>query len=140
MAYEKTLCILKPSTYTRRFGIRDRIKRLGFRELDFKEIKFNRFVAEAFYSEHKGKDFFEAHIDHIISDKCFVLILGKEDAIANFRKHLGATDPREAAEGTLRNLYGTDLPRNGFHASDSQTSYIRERSFFFDEKKPLLRS
>ena len=87
--------------------------------------------ASAFYAEHKGKDFYDGLIEFMTSGRCLILVVAGENAVARVRHLNGATDPREAAEGTIRARFGSELPRNAVHASESLAAAEREIAFFF---------
>jgi nucleoside-diphosphate kinase len=90
-------------------------------------IRFDRKLTEAFYPEHVGKDYFEAHATYMESGPIVAIkISAGVGAIKRLRALVGSTNPAEAAEGTLRRMYGKGLPNNGFHASDSSKSFHRE--------------
>lgn len=88
-------------------------------------------MAEQFYAIHKGKDFFEDLIRFMTSGPVVVAILQKENAVEDYRKFIGATDPMKAEEGTVRKLFAESVQRNAVHGSDSDENAIIESDFFF---------
>jgi nucleoside-diphosphate kinase len=87
--------------------------------------------AEEFYAEHKGRPFLPELVEFMTSGPVVVLVLEKDQAILGWRELMGATDPAQAAEGTVRKLFGTNKGSNASHGSDSATSAAREIDFFF---------
>ena len=94
--------------------------------LKSKNIKISKDIAESFYSEHKERPFFSELVDFMTSDYSVVQILQGENAVANYRKLMGATNPNEASEGTLRAKFAESLSKNAVHGSDSLESAQRE--------------
>ena len=93
--------------------------------------QLSRRDAGIFYSEHEGKPFFEELIEYMVSGPIVVAIVEKENCIKDYRAFIGATDPKKAAPGTIRALYGRDISENAIHASDSPESSERECKFHF---------
>jgi nucleoside-diphosphate kinase len=89
--------------------------------------------AGAFYEVHKERPFFGELVEFMTSGPCMPMILEKDDAVASLRTAIGATDPAEAAEGTVRKLYAESKGKNAIHASDSDENAAREARFFFAE-------
>ena len=87
--------------------------------------------AGAFYAVHAGKPFYDSLVEYMSSGTIVAAILEKENAVEDFRKFIGATDPAKAAPGTIRNLYGKNLTENAVHGSDSDENAEIEGSFFF---------
>jgi nucleoside-diphosphate kinase len=87
--------------------------------------------AESFYDVHKGKPFFESLVEFMTSGPVFVMILRHENAVEDFRKLIGATDPNKAEPGTIRKLYAITVQMNSVHGSDSDENAGREAGFFF---------
>ncbi|MGC8870176.1 MAG: nucleoside-diphosphate kinase [Brevinematia bacterium] len=131
---EKTLFIIKPDAVAKKkIGkIISIIEESGIEILAMKMTKLTVSEAEEFYKEHKGKDFFQRLIEFMISGPIVVMVLSGENIIHRVRDIIGDTDPRKAKEGTIRKLFGEDLPRNAVHASDSIASSQREIGFFFN--------
>ena len=125
---ELTLCIIKPDAVKKSFvnEINKIIEDNKLIVLKSKKIKISKDIAEIFYSEHKEKPFFSDLIDFMTSDYSVVQILQGENAIANYRKLMGATNPDEATEGTLREKFAESLSKNAVHGSDSLESAQRE--------------
>ena len=125
---EQTLCIIKPDAVKNSFvnEINKIIEDNKLIVLKSKKIKISKDIAEIFYSEHKEKPFFSDLIDFMTSDYSVVQILQGENAIANYRKLMGATNPDEATEGTLRANFAESLSKNAVHGSDSLESAQRE--------------
>ncbi len=135
MAEEVTLAIIKPDAVRRRLvgEIISRLEKKGFEMVAIKLIKMDRNLAETFYAEHKGKDFYEKLIDFMTSGPSIAMVLKRENAIHLLRHMAGKTDPKEAAPGTIRGDLGLGLPANALHASDSHKSAKREISILFPE-------
>ena len=89
--------------------------------------------AEAFYAVHRARPFFRPLVAFMTSGSCLAMALEREDAVAKLREAIGATDPKEAAPGTIRALYAESKERNAIHASDSPENAAREVGFFFPE-------
>ncbi|MCC8174717.1 MAG: nucleoside-diphosphate kinase [Odoribacter sp.] len=133
----RTFTIIKPEAMAKGYTgeILTLIEEAGFRIVALKLLCLNRCEAEKFYEEHKGKPFFKHLILYITSGPIIAAVLEKENAVVDFRKLIGDTNPKEARKGTIRNLYGTSKTRNAIHGSDTDTRFIRESSFFFDKKE-----
>jgi nucleoside-diphosphate kinase len=98
-------------------------------------IRLTRPQAEAFYEIHRGRPLYEELVSFMSSGPCFPMALEKPDAVAAFRATIGATDPAEAAAGTIRKLYAESKGRNAVHGSDSDENAAREIGFFFSESE-----
>ena len=98
-----------------------------------KRLKLTRSQAEAFYAEHKERGFFNDLIDFMVSGEIIVQVLKGDNAIAKYRTVMGATDPQQADQGTIRKDFATSIDENCVHGSDSPESAKREVSFFFAE-------
>jgi Nucleoside diphosphate kinase len=96
-------------------------------------VRLTQSQAGAFYEVHRGRPFYEELVRFMTSGPCLPMALEREDAVAHLRMVIGATDPAEAAAGTIRKLYAESKGRNAIHASDSQENAIREVGFFFSE-------
>ena len=131
----RTLAIIKPdavaSGHTGK--IIDRITNEGFTILCSKQIDMSLVQAEGFYEPHRGKPFYEDLTHFMSSGPCVVLALGKEDAVNEWRRVIGATNPEEADEGTIRKLYAKNVGKNAVHGSDSDENGKKEVSYFFAE-------
>jgi len=130
-----TLAIIKPDAVSRKLvgEIISRLERKGFELLAVKVIKMDRKLAEKFYEEHKGKEFYERLINFMTSGKSIALVLKRENAVPVLRHLAGETDPNQAAPGTIRGDLGIGLPANTLHASDSAESAKREIEILFPE-------
>lgn len=109
------------------------IEKGGFRIVALKKTTFTPEMAHQFYGEHEGKEFFERLMKHSLSGSIVAVVLEKEDAVLDFRKFIGATNPENAEEGTIRNVFGETVTSNAIHGSDSDESAEREMSFFFSK-------
>ena len=109
-----------------------------FKILESKLIKMTKKQAESFYDIHKGKPFFEELTNFMSSGQCMVLAISKENAVSKWRDTIGATNPTEAKEGTIRNLYATSLGENAVHGSDSNKNAKKEIAFFFSDSELII--
>jgi len=114
-----------------------RIERTDLKIVSTRRMKLNKRLAEELYSVHRGKDFFERLVEHVLSGEVVVMLVEGENAIARMRELLGATDPTKAAKGTIRSDFGSSITENVIHAADSAESARREMRIFF---KPEIRS
>lgn len=132
---EKTLAIIKPDATAAGFtdAIIEHIKNNGFTIVAQKEMNLSQEQAQEFYAEHKERPFFGDLVAFMTSGPVTVMVLEKENAISAWRNLMGATDPAEAAEGTIRKLFGASKGENATHGSDSSASAQREITFFFPE-------
>lgn len=130
---EKTLAIIKPDAVAKGYTgkIIDRIETAGFKIVAMKKIHMTKKVAEGFYAVHKDKPFFDDLTTFMSSGPCVVMILEKENAILDWRKLMGATNPANAEEGTLRKEFGTNIDNNAVHGSDSVETAAQETRYFF---------
>ena len=103
----------------------------GFEISAIRMVRMTLQQAESFYEVHKGKPFFEGLIEFMISGPVVVMILRHENAVNEFRKLIGATDPAKAEPGTIRKIFAVSVQMNAVHGSDSDENAIREASFFF---------
>ena len=135
MAIEKTLCILKPDAVgAGNIGnIIAHIQKEGFRILGMQMTMLSHKAASKFYEVHKGRPFYDGLVDFMSSAPCVPIALEKENAIAEWRRVIGATDPADAADGTIRKLYAKNKGENAVHGSDSIENGLREIAFFFTE-------
>jgi nucleoside-diphosphate kinase len=136
---EKTLLIIKPNVVAQnKTGeILACVENNGFVILGLKHLLLSPQEAELFYHMHQGKDFFADLILFITSGPIIACCLGRENAVRHLREIVGSTDPRKAKPGTLRALYGTDVQRNGVHASNPDENPLREVHFFFSTHELL---
>jgi nucleoside-diphosphate kinase len=132
---EKTFIMIKPEAL--KAGIQgeiiDLLLKNRFEITKMKQFSFNADRARRFYSMHEGKPFFEDLVAYITSGEVIGLELEREGAIKALRELIGAMDPADAAVGTIRFMYGTDLRRNAVHASDSPQSAEKELAIVFGE-------
>jgi nucleoside-diphosphate kinase len=135
MAGNHTLGIVKPDGVgAGNLGkIVAHIETAGFALRASRLVRLTRAQAEAFYEVHRGRPFYEELVTFMISGPCFPMALEGTDAVAAFRGLIGATDPAEAAEGTIRRLFAESKGRNAVHGSDSDENAAREIGFFFPE-------
>ena len=137
MAVERTLTILKPDC-VRKNLIGEVIKRIQEAGFSIKAMKLTRLTedtAGGFYAEHKDRPFFGELVEFMSSGPCVPMILEKENAIADFREFIGATNPAEAEEGTIRADYADSLGENIIHGSDSVENGKIEAAYFFPESE-----
>lgn len=101
-------------------------------------VRLTRVEAEAFYAVHKGRPFYGELVEFMSSGRAVAMVLEKADAVAAWRSSIGATDPAEAAPGTIRKLFAESKGRNAVHGSDSDENASREIAFFFPERELAL--
>ena len=135
MASTLTLGIVKPDAVTagKTGKIVAHLEAAGFAVRAARMVRLSDRQAGAFYEVHRGRPFYEELVRFMTSGPCLPMALEREDAVAHLRTVIGATDPAEAAAGTIRKLYAESKGRNAIHASDSQENAIREIGFFFSE-------
>jgi nucleoside-diphosphate kinase len=128
-----TFSIIKPNAVrTGKTGpILAMINEAGFEIAAMRMVKMTIPQAELFYSVHKGKPFFEGLVEFMTSGPVFVMILKHQNAVDEFRKLIGATDPSKAEPGTIRKTFAVSLQMNAVHGSDSVENAAREADFFF---------
>ncbi len=138
---ERTLAIIKPDGVKRGLigEVISRLERQGLIIVALKMIWMTKEQAKGFYKVHAGKPFYESVTDFMSSGPCVVMVLEAKRAIDTYRKLMGATDYKEAAEGTLRRDYATDIEKNVVHGSDSPQSAAFEVAYFFNELEILKR-
>lgn len=131
----RTLGIIKPdAVQAGRTGlILAHLEREGFTLKAARMVRLTRAEAEAFYEVHRGRPFYDELVAFMTSGPCVPMTLERDDAVAHLRTVIGATDPQEAAPGTVRKLYAESKGRNAIHASDSDENAGREVGFFFPE-------
>ena len=131
---ERTLCIIKPDAVAANLTgrILDHIEQSGLRVVAMRMLRLETARAEAFYAVHRERPFFEPLVAFMTSGPVVVAALEGEDAIARYRKLMGATNPEEADPGTLRKLFATNIERNAVHGSDAPETARTEIDFFFD--------
>ena len=130
-----TFAIIKPDAVSAGNAgkIIDRIIRVGFNIRGMKLIHQSKKQAEGFYAVHAGKGFYEELTDFMSSGPCVVLALERESAVKAWRDLMGATNPAEAAEGTLRKEFAASIGENAVHGSDSDENAAIEISYFFSK-------
>ena len=135
MSLERTLTIIKPDSTSSAHigGIIVEIEKAGFRILGMRLIRLSRADAEAFYQVHRERPFFNDLVNFMTEGPVVPIALEREDAIAKLREIMGATDSTKAAEGTIRNQFGTDIERNAIHGSDAPETAAAEMRFFFSD-------
>lgn len=135
MAGNITLGIVKPDAVeTGKTGlIIAHLQKEGFVLRAVRLVRLTTAQAGAFYEVHKGRPFYDDLVAFMTSGPCLPMALERADAVAHFRKVIGATDPAEAAAGTIRKLYAESKGRNAVHGSDSDENAAREVGFFFPE-------
>jgi nucleoside-diphosphate kinase len=128
-----TFSIIKPNAVrTGKTGpILAMINEAGFEITAMKMLRMTQGQAESFYEVHRGKSFYESLVEFMTSGPVFVMILKHENAVDEFRKLIGATDPAKAEPGTIRELYAVSVQMNAVHGSDSDKNAVRESDFFF---------
>tara|TARA_B100000963_G_scaffold215483_1_gene187952 strand:- start:143 stop:544 length:402 start_codon:yes stop_codon:yes gene_type:complete len=132
---QQTLSIIKPDAVERNLEVE--IKKMfienGFKILKDKKIQIEKTEAEKFYKVHETKPFFNDLCDYLSSGPIIVMVLEKEDAVLKNRELMGATNPKDAEEGTIRKKYGISIDKNSVHGSDSVENAEIEIDFFFKD-------
>ena len=130
---ERTLSIIKPDGVSRHLigEVIHRLEKAELKIVAIKMIKMTEAEAKGFYRVHEGKPFYESLTDFMSSGSCVVMVLEGEDAIARYRALMGATNYKEAEEGTIRREFATDIEKNVVHGSDSQETADFEIKYFF---------
>ena len=131
---ERTLAIIKPDGVARNL-IGEVIKRMeasGFQIVAMKLVRLSKKQAKGFYAVHAGRPFFESLTDFMSSGPAVVMILEGENVIARYRELMGATNYKEAAEGTIRKEFATDIEKNVVHGSDAPDTAAFEINYFFN--------
>lgn len=133
MALERTFCIIKPDAVEKKKAgaILAFLEEAGFSILACKRTHLTRAVAEGFYAVHSARPFFGELVEFMTRSPVFVVALEREDAVAHYRKVMGATDPAKAEANTIRKLYGGSVGENAVHGSDSLDNAKIEISYFF---------
>jgi nucleoside-diphosphate kinase len=130
---ERTLSIIKPDGVSRHLigEVLQRLEKADLKIVATKMIKMTKAQAKGFYKVHEGKPFYESLTDFMSSGPCVVMVLEGEDAIARYRALMGATNYKEAEEGTIRREFATDIEKNVVHGSDSEETANFEIKYFF---------
>lgn len=137
MAGNRTLAIIKPDAVGsgKSGAILAHLEREGFVVRAARLVRLSEAQAGAFYEVHRGRPFYGELVSFMTSGPCLPLALERADAVAGYRTVIGATDPAEAAPGTVRKLYAESKGRNAVHGSDSDENAAREIAFFFPESE-----
>lgn len=135
----RTLAILKPDAVQKKYigQIISMITGAGFKIKAIKMVHLSKNSAEGFYEIHKERSFYRDLVEYMTSGPCIPIALEKENAVADFRKLIGATDPAEAEEGTIRKLYAANKAENAVHGSDSDENAAKEILHFFSRNELL---
>lgn len=135
MAVEKTFSIIKPDAVKNKYTgkIIAMFEENGFNILAQKKIQLTEEQAKRFYAVHKERPFFSSLVEFMVSGPIIVQVLEKENAITENRKLMGATNPAEAEEGTIRKQFATNIEANAVHGSDAPETAKEEIAFFFAE-------
>lgn len=135
MPLQRTLSIIKPDATKHNLTgeINAIIEKTGLRIVAQKRIHLSRRLARSFYQEHEGRSFFDELVEFMVSAPVVVQVLEGDNAISRYREVMGATNPDDADEGTIRKLFAANVGENSVHGSDSPESAAREVSFFFAE-------
>jgi len=139
MSIERTFAMVKPDG-VRRGLVGDVVKRLetrGFRIVGMKLMRISRELARRHYGEHEGKPFFEGLVSFITSGPVVAMVIEGENAILEWRKMMGATDPKDAAPGTVRGDHALVIDENVVHGSDAPATAEREIQIFFEQSELL---
>ncbi|MFO7983014.1 MAG: nucleoside-diphosphate kinase [Desulfuromonadales bacterium] len=130
---EKTFAIIKPDAFAAGYAGRiiSRIYEEGFKVVGLKKLFLSKTEAEGFYHVHKERPFFGELTDFMSGGSCVVMVLEAEDAVRKWRDLMGATNPAEAAEGTLRKEFGASIGENAVHGSDAPETASFEIGYFF---------
>lgn len=131
----RTLTIIKPDAFgAGKAGlILAHLEKAGFRLIAARVMRLTQAQAREFYAVHKERPFYGSLVAFMTSGACMPMVLERENAVAELRRVIGATDPAQAEEGTVRKLYAESKERNAIHASDSDENAERESRFFFAE-------
>ena len=134
---QRTLSIIKPDAVKKNVvgKIIDRFESNGLRIASAKKIKLSKCDAKAFYAVHKDRPFFNDLVDFMVSGPVVVMVLEGENAVAKNRELMGATNPKEAAPGTIRADFADSIDANAVHGSDSLENAVNEINFFFASRE-----
>jgi nucleoside-diphosphate kinase len=137
MAGTKTLTIIKPGAVSNEYigPILAKINANGFHIAALRLFRLTKIQAENFYVVHQGKPFYDSLVTFMSSGPVVTAILEKENAVADYRKLIGNTDPAKAEEGTIRRLFAESIERNAVHGSDSDENAEYECNFFFSRSE-----
>ena len=139
MSLERTYAMIKPDAVAAGNSgkIIDLIEKHGFRIVAMKKLKMTKEQGEAFYAVHKERPFFNGLVTFMTEGPIVALVMEREDAVKQWRDLMGATNPANAAEGTIRKLYATSIERNAAHGSDAPETAAEETRFFFSSSELL---
>ena len=134
MALQRTLAIIKPDAVAdgNIGNIIAIIEKNGFRIVAMKMLQLNVKQAQGFYDVHREKPFFNELVEFMVEGPVVTMILEREDAIVKWRQVMGATNPEQAEQGTIRKIYGASLQRNAVHGSDAEDTAAFETRYFFN--------
>ncbi len=137
MALERTLSIIKPDATKRNItgAINLIIENSGFKIIAQKKILLSKNKAEQFYEVHKERPFYNDLVKFMMSEPVVVQVLEREDAVLKYREVMGATDPKEAKDGTIRKEFALTVEANSVHGSDSLDNAKKEIDFFFSKEE-----
>ena len=137
MAVTRTFSIIKPDATRRNLtgAVTKMLEEAGLRVVASKRIHMSKEQAEGFYAVHKERPFFGELVDFMISEPVVVQVLEGEDAVTRNRDIMGATNPAEAEEGTIRKTHALSIGENTVHGSDSEENAATEIAFFFDDSE-----
>jgi nucleoside-diphosphate kinase len=129
----RTFTMIKPDAFGKGYSgaILEKIEKAGFRIVAMKKTKLSAEKAGEFYAVHKERPFYGELVEFMSSGPIVAAILEKDNAVEDFRKLIGATNPANAEEGTIRKLYAESVGKNAIHGSDSDANALIEGSFFF---------
>jgi nucleoside-diphosphate kinase len=136
---QRTLAIIKPDAVERNVTgrILAHLEEAGFRVRAIRSLRLTEAHAREFYAVHKERPFYDSLVRFMTSGPAFPVLLEREDAVATLRQVIGATDPAEAEEGTVRARFAESKERNSIHASDAPETAAKEIRFFFSETDEL---
>ena len=142
MPLERTLAILKPDCVRKQLigEVIRRIQDAGFTIRALKLVRLSLQEAEGFYEVHRGRPFFSELTEFMSSGPCVPMVLEKQNAVADYRALIGATNPAEADEGTIRRLFADNVGENIVHGSDSVENGLTEANYFFAEHEIVANS
>ena len=134
---QRTLCLIKPDAVTRDLSgaILDLIQKSGLKVAALKMLRLTKGGAEGFYAVHKERPFFDSLTGYMSSGPIVAAVLEGEDAVARYRKLMGATNPANAEAGTIRKLYAVDVEANSVHGSDAPETAAVEIAYFFSSQE-----
>ncbi len=135
MPTNRTFTMIKPDAVSDGFSgpIIQQIEEAGFKIIALKKVKLSPVEAGKFYEVHKERPFFQGLCDYMSSNDIIPMVLEKENAVEDFRTLIGATNPANAAEGTIRQRFAKSIEANAIHGSDSNENAALEAAFFFSE-------